>query len=89
MKISSKGRVRASDKDGSEEYVRGRKAGVDSTYGEDHDGVAERTVASGKRDSDGGGEGALGSAARGVYQHSLKNGGGVYDGKGDRALHDR
>jgi hypothetical protein len=82
-------RVRASDKDGSEEYVRGRKAGVDNTYGEDHDGVAERTVASGKRDSDGGGEDGLGAAARGVYQHAVKSGGGSYDGKGDRALHDR
>ena len=87
-KISSKGRVRASDKDGSEEYVRGRKAGVDNTYGEDHDGVAERTIASGKRDSEGGGEDGLGKAASAIYRKAVKNGDGK-DEMGDQALHQR
>jgi hypothetical protein len=79
-------RVRASDKDGSEEYVRGRKEGVHNTFGEDHDGVAERTIASGKRDSDGGGEDGLGKAAHDVYQAAVHNRG---DKMGDKALTER
>jgi hypothetical protein len=85
-KISSKGRVRASDKDGSEEYLKGRRAGVDNTYGEDHDGVAERTLASGKGDSDGGGEDGLGATASRLYQAAVHNRG---DKIGDKALTER
>lgn len=76
------------DISGNEEHVRGRKAGVTDTYGESHDGVAERTIASGHRDSDGGGEDGLGAAARGIYRKAVKNGGGR-DAEGDQALHER
>lgn len=79
-------RVRASDKDGSEEYVKGRRAGVDNTYGEDHDGVAERTLASGKDSDDGGGEDGLVAAARNLYQAAVHNRG---DKLGDKALTER
>jgi hypothetical protein len=76
------------DISGNEEHVRGRKAGVRDTYGESHDGVAERTIASGKRDSEGGGEDGLGEAASAVYRKAVKNGGGR-DSMGDQALHER
>lgn len=79
-------RVRSSDVSGNEKYVRGRRAGVDNTFGEDHDGVAERTVASGKRDSDGGGEDGLDTAARNIYQDAVHNRG---DKMGDKALTER
>ncbi|HWX29593.1 MAG TPA: hypothetical protein VNZ53_19375 [Steroidobacteraceae bacterium] len=81
-------RERASDISGNEEYVRGRRAGVDNTYGEDHDGVAERTIASGKRDSNGGGEDGLNAAASAIYKKAVKNGDGK-DPMGDQAIHDR
>jgi hypothetical protein len=71
---------------GSEEYLRGRRAGVEGTYGTPHDGVAERTVISGKDSNDGGGEDGLTSTARNLYRQAVNNSGDKY---GDKALAER
>lgn len=67
-----------------EEYLEGRRAGVEGTYGEPRKGVAERTVFR-HGDNEGGGENGLPAAASGIYQKALRNGGGSNTG-GDEAL---
>jgi hypothetical protein len=92
-KLASKGvRLRQSPGPGSEQYGRYRRAGVEGTYGAPRGRYsnAERTIYRGDlEESDGGGRGPLGRTARNVYRHALKSGGGKYDGRGDRALHER
>lgn len=70
-----------------EEYLEGRRAGVEGTYGEKRSGVAERTVFR-HGDNEGGGEDELPSAASGIYQKAVRNGGGFNTG-GDEALRRR
>lgn len=74
------------DKSGNENYVRGRSDGVSDTYGTSRKGVAEKTVISAEGSNDGGGEGALKSAAASVYRKAVENKGGD---QGDRALRER
>jgi hypothetical protein len=69
-----------------EEYVRGRKSGVEGTYGEKHDGVAEKTLFPGLDSNDGGGEDGLKMAASSIYSKAVKNEG---DSIGDKALTER
>ncbi len=71
---------------GNEMYVKGRRAGVEGTYGEAHDGVAEKTVASALDSNDGGGEDGLKSAASSIYEKAVMNRG---DSIGDKALTER
>jgi hypothetical protein len=71
---------------GNEKYLRGRKEGVDDTYGTSRKGVAEKTIHPGEDSNDGGGEGALRTAASSIYSRAVKNTGG---GGGDLALTER
>jgi hypothetical protein len=71
-----------------EEYLKGRRAGVEGTHGEMRKGLAEKTVV-GKPDeqSDSGSvQGDLSSAARSIYEKAVKNRG---DDQGDKALTER
>jgi hypothetical protein len=58
-----------------EKHVRGRRAGVQGTYGgaRGRYSNAERTIFSGKGNSDGGGEGMLGGTSRNLYLKALGN----------------
>lgn len=67
----------------SESYQRGRKGGVEGTYGEKRKGVAEKTAIAHAE-----GEGDLASVATSVYRKAVENGGGRDTG-GDPALRDR
>ena len=80
---------------GNEEYVKGRRSGVEGTYGAERSKdnkapvgtrVTEKTIYPGERDSDGGGEGPLGEAASSIYQKAVSNRGGDL---GDKALTER
>jgi hypothetical protein len=68
-----------------QEYVKGRRAGVEGTYGDAGRGVAERTVVP-KGESDSGAEGDLPSTAHSLYRKAVDNKG---DKIGDRALFER
>jgi hypothetical protein len=70
-----------------EEYLEGRRAGVEGTSGAPHKGVAEKTLFPGG-ESEGGGEDSLPAAASGIYSKAIRNGGG-YDTGGDEALRRR
>lgn len=81
-----------------EEYVRGRRAGVEGSYGasraKDNRApvgklCAEKTVYPGMDSSLGGGEDSLGEVAKAIYGNSIANGGGREDAVGDKALKDR
>jgi hypothetical protein len=76
---------RPTDKTGNEEHVRGRRAGVDNTYGSSRKGVAERTVAP-AHDTNDGGEDDLKGAASSIYRKAVENKG---DSIGDKALTER
>lgn len=72
---------------GSEEYVKGRRAGVEGTYGEDRPGnSAEKTIFPAGGNSDGGGEDGLGAVASRIYRKAVENRG---DDMGDKALTER
>lgn len=71
----------------SEEYLRGRRAGVQGTYGDKRKGLAEKTVVP-HAEGEGGGEDGLPATARSVYSKAIKNGGGSDTG-GDAALRER
>ena len=68
-----------------EEYLEGRRAGVEGTYGEKRKGVAEKTVIK-HAEGEGGGEDHLPNVASRLYQRAVKNEG---DGLGDKALTER
>lgn len=67
----------------SEEYLQGRRAGVQGTYGTKRKGVAEKTAIEHPE-----GSGDLASVAGSVYSKAVKNGGGSDTG-GDAALRNR
>jgi hypothetical protein len=71
-----------------EEYLKGRRAGVEGTYGAARKGVAEKTLLPHSDVNDSGGESELNDKARSIYQKSVSNGGGKDTG-GDAALRDR
>jgi hypothetical protein len=99
-KVDNEGGIRRTEKVDSrgEEYVRGRRSGVQGTYGAPRSKdsmapvgtlAAEKTVYPGQDSSLGGGEDSLGSTAAALYGNSIKNGGGREDAVGDKALKDR
>ncbi len=69
-----------------EEYLKGRKAGVEGTHGAERRGVAEKTLLNHSDVNDSGGENELNRAARSIYQDAVHNRG---DKMGDRALTER
>jgi len=69
-----------------EEYLKGRKSGVESTYGASRKGVAEKTLLPHSDVNDSGGESELNRAARSLYQDAVHNRG---DKDGDKALTER
>lgn len=69
-----------------EEYLKGRKSGVESTYGASRKGVAEKTLLPHSDVNDGGGESELSECARNIYRNAVDNRG---DKDGDKALTER
>ena len=69
-----------------EEYLKGRKAGVEGTHGASRKGVAEKTLLPHSDVNDSGGESELNRAARSIYQDAVHNRG---DRDGDKALTER
>jgi hypothetical protein len=70
-----------------EEYLKGRRAGVEKTYGESRGKRgAEKTMLPHSDVNDGGGESELSRAARSIYQDAVHNRG---DKDGDKALVER
>jgi hypothetical protein len=69
-----------------EEYLEGRKAGVEGTYGASRKGLAEKTNLTHPDVHDSGGASELNSAARSIYQDAVKGRG---DKLGDKALTER
>ncbi len=70
-----------------EEYLKGRRAGVEKTYGESRGSKgAEKTMLPHSDVNDGGGESELTRAARSIYQDAVHNRG---DKDGDKALTER
>jgi hypothetical protein len=69
-----------------EEYVKGRRAGVEGTHGASRKGVAEKTLLPHSDVNDSGGESELNRAARNIYQDAVHNRG---DKDGDKALTER
>jgi hypothetical protein len=70
-----------------EEYLKGRRAGVEGTHGESRGKRgAEKTVLPHSDVNDSGGESELNRAASSIYQNAVHNRG---DKDGDKALTDR
>ncbi len=69
-----------------EEYLKGRKSGVEGTHGASRKGVAEKTLLQHSDVNDSGGENELNRAARSIYQDAVHNRG---DKDGDKALTER
>lgn len=69
-----------------EEYLEGRKSGVEGTHGEKRKGVAEKTLLPHSDVNDGGGQSELSRAARSIYQDAVSGRG---DKDGDKALTER
>jgi hypothetical protein len=69
-----------------EEYLKGRRAGVEGTHGASRKGVAEKTLLPHSDVNDSGGESELNEAARSIYQNAVHNRG---DKDGDKALTER
>lgn len=69
-----------------EEYLKGRRAGVEGTHGASRKGVAEKTLLPHSDVNDSGGESELNEAAASVYRQAVKNTG---DKDGDKALTER
>ena len=69
-----------------EEYLEGRRAGVEKTYGAKRKGCAEKTLLPHSDVNDSGGESELNRAARSIYQDAVHNRG---DKDGDKALTER
>jgi len=71
-----------------EAFLKGRRAGVEGTFGEARKGVAEKhIIGHGDQRDSGSLDPDLGKAAS-VYKKAVKNGAGK-DEMGDQALHDR
>jgi hypothetical protein len=69
-----------------EEYLEGRKAGVEGTFGMKRKGVAEKTLVPHPDVNDSGGATELNECARNIYQNAVHNRG---DKDGDKALTER
>lgn len=69
-----------------EEYLKGRKSGVEGTHGASRKGVAEKTLLPHSDVNDSGGESELNRAASSIYQSAVHNRG---DKDGDKALTER
>jgi hypothetical protein len=69
-----------------EEYLKGRRAGVEGTHGATRKGVAEKTLLPHSDVNDSGGESELNRAARSIYQDAVHNRG---DKDGDKAMTER
>jgi hypothetical protein len=69
-----------------EEYLKGRKAGVEGTHGASRKGVAEKTLLPHSDVNDSGGENELNRVARSIYQDAVSGRG---DRDGDKALTER
>jgi len=69
-----------------EEYLKGRRSGVEGTHGAERKGVAEKTILPHSDKSDGGGQEELSAVARRIYQDAVHNRG---DRDGDKALTER
>jgi hypothetical protein len=69
-----------------EEYLKGRKAGVEGTHGANHKGVAEKTLLPHSDVNDSGGDIELNECASRLYQNAVHNRG---DKDGDKALTER
>lgn len=69
-----------------EEYLEGRRAGVEGTHGASRKGVAEKTLLPHSDVNDSGGESELNRAASSIYQDAVHNRG---DKLGDKALTER
>lgn len=69
-----------------EEYLKGRKAGVEGTHGASRKGVAEKTLLTHSDTNDSGGESDLNKAASSIYQDAVRGRG---DKHGDKALTER
>jgi hypothetical protein len=83
--------IRSPANGGGENHVRGRRAGVEGSYGARRirRGV-EKTLYPGRGNSHGGGEGLLGPTASRLYKGALKHSRtGKVHGSGDRALWER
>jgi hypothetical protein len=80
------GKKESADMSG-EEYLHGRRAGVEGTHGQKRKGVAEKTVIGSGDQSDGGTlDSELRSAASSLYRDAVDNRG---DKDGDHALTER
>jgi hypothetical protein len=71
-----------------EEYLKGRKAGVEGTHGESRKGVAEKTVIGGSGEQSDGGtlDADLSGAASRIYRNAVEN---RETPDGDKALTER
>jgi hypothetical protein len=69
-----------------EEYLEGRRAGVEGTHGMKRKGVAEKTLLPHSDVNDSGGESELNECARSLYQDAVSGRG---DRLGDKALTER
>jgi hypothetical protein len=69
-----------------EEYLKGRRAGVEGTHGAERKGVAEKTMLEHSDVNDSGGESELNMAAASIYRKAVENKG---DDQGDKALTER
>ncbi len=80
--------TRESAKMKGEEYLKGRRSGVEETYGEKRGSKksAEKTLLPHSDVNDSGGESELNRAARSIYQDAVHNRG---DKDGDKALTER
>lgn len=83
--------IRSPANGGGENHVRGRRAGVQGSYGvRKGPRSAEKTIYPGRGNSIGGGEGLLGPTASRLYKGALKHSRtGKIHGFGDRALFER
>ena len=69
-----------------EEYLEGRRSGVEGTHGTPRKGGSEKTLLPHSDVNDSGGESELNRAARSIYQDAVHNRG---DKDGDKALTER
>ena len=69
-----------------EEYLKGRRAGVEGTHGASRKGVAEKTALPHSDTRDSGGESELNGVARSIYKDAVSGRG---DKHGDKALTER
>jgi hypothetical protein len=83
------GKREAADMRG-EKYLKGRTAGVEKTYGEAHDGVAEKTIIGGSKEQSDGGtlDAELSGAVKRMHARALEPT-KTSDGDGDKAMYER